>query len=140
MPLGSKKLPTGHTPDYSKRTPYAGRAIRDRRNLSTREVAKIAAQAINDGWEVNLVEDSSPVFIDSYGRELPSPMVAFKGSLGPAECYNYWQVQHASYLPQEVPLQRVLYIRSQDNDLTPTKLQRWEDDVLKHLSSMGITL
>jgi hypothetical protein len=138
MSLGSKKLPSGHLPEYTKRTPYAGRAVRDRRSLSTLNVAKIAAQAILDGWEVNLVEDTSPVFIDNYGRELPSPMVAFKGSLGPSECYNYSQVQHASYLPSEVPLHRVLYIRSLNNDITPVKMQRWETEVLRHLASMGI--
>lgn len=116
MPLGSKKLPAGHLPDYARRTSYAGRAVRNRRSLSTREVARIVASALSDGWEVNLVEDSSPVFVDQFGRELPSPMVAFKGSLGPAECYNYSQVQNASYLPSEVPLRRILYVRSLDND------------------------
>lgn len=71
---------------------------------------------------------------------MASPMVAFKGSLGPSECYNYWQVQNASYLPQEIPLRRVLYIRSLDNDLTPIKMHRWEQEVIKHLTTMGIEL
>jgi len=140
MPLGTKKLPQGYLPEYHKRTAYAGRAVRNRRSFSTLEVAKIAAQALKDGWEVNLVEDSSPVFIDSYGRELPSPMVAFKGNAGPAECYNYDQVKNASYLPQDVPLHMRLYIRSLDNDLTPEKMQRWENEVVRHLTIMGVTL
>lgn len=140
MPLGSKKLPSGYLPEFSKRTPYAGKAVRNRRDLSTRYVAEVAAQAIKDGWEVNLVEDSSPVFIDAYGRELASPMVAFKGNLGPAECYNYDQVQSAAYRPQDVPLHSVLYIRSLDNDLTATKMKRWETEVLNHLRAMGLDL
>ena len=106
--------------------------------LSTRDVAKIAAQAIRDGWEVNLVADSSPVFIDGYGREVAAPMMAFKGTSEPEECHNYHQVQAASWSPMDVSHHRVLYIRSDGNDVTPIKMQRWEQEVLGHLSSMGL--
>jgi hypothetical protein len=137
MPIGSKKLPVGHSPDYSTRSRYGSNTPKHQQGFSDRGLAEIAAKALNHGWEVNLVEASSPVFVDAYGKELRAPIVVFNGSVGPSECYNFYQVQTSSYLPHEVPLKRVLYLRNYGNDLTPIKLERWEQSMLGLIESFG---
>jgi hypothetical protein len=133
MPIKPAKYPRGHLPPYERRTPY--RQTSPTVQLPDAFLAYVAQRAFNRGWTIHLVEDQSPIFVDSYGRQSNAPFIVFKGGVGPSECYEVDQVLNASGNVGEC----ILYVRQHDNDHTTTKMSRWEQKLKRLIEGPPIS-
>jgi hypothetical protein len=120
MPSKKYPFPKHGLPPYEKRTPYSSQKTRSG-GLSDNSLARLARRALEINYTVYFVESSSPVFVDAFGRELETKVVGFDDAGNSGEYYNIWQIENSS-----LGHGRCLYIRQFNNDLTPIKLQRWE--------------